>query len=89
LANHKSALKRARQNEVRRLRNKAVKTQVKGLVKDVRQAVETGQAEEAAQALALTVPMIDKAASKGVIHRRNASRKVSRLSKKVARLQKA
>jgi len=89
LANHPSALKRARQNEKRRLRNKAVRTQVKHHVKAVRQAVDGGRGEEAAKALALAVPVIDKAASKGVLHNRTASRKISRLAKQVHRLQDA
>lgn len=83
MANHKSALKRVRQNEKRRLANKAVKTRVKGTVKSVRQALEAKDAGAAAEALALAVPTIDKAASKGVLHRKTASRKISRLAKQV------
>jgi len=89
VASHKSALKRARQSEMRRLRNKAVKTRVKSAVKAVRQALEAGQKDEAAKALAQAVPIIDKAAGKGVLHSRNASRKISRLSQQVHRLHKA
>ena len=70
MANHKSALKRVRQSENRRLRNKAVKTRVKGVIKSVRQAVEAGQADQAAEALGTAIPVIDKAASKGVLHRK-------------------
>ena len=83
MANHKSALKRVRQNEKRRLANKAVKTRVKGTVKAVRLALEANDAEKAAQALAAAVPVIDKAASKGALHRKTASRKISRLAKQV------
>ncbi len=83
MANHKSALKRVRQNEKRRLANKAVKTRVKGSVKSVRQALEAKDAEAAATALAAAVPLIDKAAGKGVLHRKTASRKISRLAKQV------
>lgn len=86
MANHKSALKRVRQNERRRLRNKAVKTRVKGVVKDVRLAVDGGDREQADQALSTAVPIIDKAASKGVIHKRSAARKISRLTKHVNKL---
>lgn len=86
MANHKSALKRVRQSENRRLRNKAVKTRVKGVIKSVRQAVEAGQAGEATKALGAAIPVIDKAASKGVLHRKTASRKISRLSKQVHKL---
>jgi len=81
LANHASALKRARQNEIRNLRNRMVKTRVKNVVKSLRQAVETPSAETATTTLDQAKSMIAKAAKKGVIHRKNASRKISRLSK--------
>jgi small subunit ribosomal protein S20 len=81
LANHPSALKRARQNETRRLRNRTVKTRVKNVVKTVRQDAETQSAEAARKQLDAAKSLIDKAAKKGVIHKRTASRKISRLSK--------
>ncbi len=77
MANHKSALKRARQSEEKRLRNKAVKTRVKSITK----AVLATSAETAAEDVKSAQSVIDKAAKKGVIHRRTASRKISRLSK--------
>ena len=82
MANHKSALKRAGQNERRRLRNKAVQTRVKNVVKDVRLAVaqEAGNAVEQFNA---AKSAIDKAAKKGVLHKKTAARKVSRLAKQV------
>lgn len=80
MANHKSALKRARQSEDRRLRNKAVKTRVKNITKDVLAA----SAETAADELKAAQSIIDKAAKKGVIHSRTASRKISRLTKVAA-----
>jgi small subunit ribosomal protein S20 len=83
LANHKSALKRARQSEVRRLRNKAYKTKVRTAVKTVRNAT----AEKAAEQLPATVSIIQKTASRGVIHRNQAARKVSRLTRRVNRMQ--
>lgn len=83
MANHKSALKRARQNEIRRLRNKSNKTRVKGLIKEVRLAVDENAAESAADNLNMVKSAIDKAAKKGVIHKRTAARKVSRLTKLV------
>lgn len=83
MANHPSALKRARQSEKRRLRNKAYGTRVKGVIKAVRQAVDAGDAAAAQEALKQAVPVIDKAASKGVLHWKNAARKVSRLSQQV------
>jgi small subunit ribosomal protein S20 len=85
LANHASALKRARQNEIRNLRNRMVKTRVKNVVKSLRQAVETPSAETATTTLDQAKSMIAKAAKKGVIHRKNASRKISRLSKLMGR----
>ncbi|MGA6924636.1 MAG: 30S ribosomal protein S20 [Desulfosarcina sp.] len=82
MANHKSAMKRAGQNERRRLRNKAVQTRVKNVVKEVRQAL--GQdAESAAERLNTAKSAIDKAVKKGVLHKKTASRKVSRLDKQV------
>lgn len=78
-----SAEKRAKQAEKRRLRNKAVKTHIKTTTKKVLKAVEQGDAEAARDALTVAVPVLQKAASKGVIHKRTASRKVSRLSLKV------
>ena len=86
MANHKSALKRARQNDIRRLRNKAVKTRVRSLVKDVRLAAGEASPEAAARKLDMAKSVIDKAAKKGVIKKRTASRKISRLSKQINRI---
>ena len=83
MANHKSALKRARQNTVRRLRNKSVKTRIKSVVGDIHQAIAEGNVQEAAGKLNQAKSIIDKASKKGVIHTRTASRKISRLSKKL------
>jgi small subunit ribosomal protein S20 len=81
LANHKSAVKRARQNEIRRLRNKATRTRVKSIVKDVRSSVGEASAEETKVKLTTAQSVIDKASKKGVIHKRAAARKISRLTK--------
>jgi len=84
LANHKSALKRARQNESRRLRNRSTKTKVKNIVKDVRIAAGNSENRESyMKNLDAAKSVIDKAAKNGVIHKRTASRKISRLSKLV------
>lgn len=83
MANHKSALKRAKQSETKRLRNKAVKTHVKHLVKSVHQAVDGDAPETASAQLNAARSAIDKAAKKGVIHKKTAARKISRLSKRV------
>ncbi|MGD9182985.1 MAG: 30S ribosomal protein S20 [Desulfobacterales bacterium] len=81
MANHKSAEKRARQNEKRRLRNKAVKTRIKHATKNVRLSSGEGSKEAALARLNAAQSIIDKAAKKGVIHKKTAARKISRLSK--------
>jgi len=81
LANHKSAIKRARQNEIRRLRNKGSKTRIKSIVKDVRSSVQEASGEETLVKLTIAQSVIDKAAKQGVIHKRTAARKISRLTK--------
>lgn len=81
MANHKSAIKRARQNEKRRMKNKMYKTQVKNVTKDVRARAEEGAIEEAAGTLKKAMRLINKAASRGVIHKATASRKISRLAR--------
>ena len=83
MANHKSALKRARQNELSRLRNKAVKTRVKSIVKDVRFSVEESSNGDVTAKLIAAQTLIDKASKKGVLHKKTAARKISRLSKLV------
>jgi len=83
LANYKSAIKRARQNEKRRLRNKSSKTRIKNIVKDVRLAVSEKSNETALAELDIAKSIIDNAAKKGMIHRKTASRKISRLSRLV------
>lgn len=80
MANHKSALKRAGQNTRRRLRNKAVLTRVKNAIKDVRLAVAEN-AEDRDMRLNAAKSDIDKAAKKGVLHKKTAARKISRLAK--------
>jgi len=83
LAVHKSAEKRMRQNETRRMRNRHVKTNIKTMVKRVREAVQEKNEAKANEALARVIPLVDKAASKGVIHWRTRSRKISRLTRLV------
>jgi len=84
LANHKSALKRARQSQIRRIRNKAVKTRVKNITKDVLLAVSENSGETASEKLNMAQSVIDKAAKKGVIHKKTAARKISRLSRMIS-----
>jgi len=87
VANHKSAEKRNRQAQVKRVRNRGVRSKMKTVIKNLNEAIETGNAEEAKTALATAVPVIAKTASKGTIHKKNASRKISRLTKRVNQLE--
>lgn len=87
MANHKSALKRDRQSKVRRLRNRINKTKMKTSVEQVEAAVLAGSEEQAVKALQNAASVIQKTASKGSIHKKTASRKVSRLAKSVNRMQ--
>ena len=86
MATHKSALKRARQSKIRRLRNIAYKTQAKRAVKQVRTAVGNNSADEARESLVRAVSVIQKTAAKGIIHKKKASRKISRLARQVNKL---
>jgi small subunit ribosomal protein S20 len=83
VANHKSAVKRNRQNTIRNARNNHIRTTMRTLVKNVRDAVASGEADAAQAALNKAIPYIDKTATKGVIHKATASRKISRLTKLV------
>ena len=83
MANHKSALKRARQSEVRRLRNMSYKTRSKNIVKEVRAAVSENNQEQAIEKLKKATAIIQKSASKGVFHKKTASRKISRLARQI------
>jgi small subunit ribosomal protein S20 len=87
LANHKSAVKRNKQNAVRNARNTHIRSTMRTFVKQVREAVATGDPSAAQDALQRAIPFIDKAATKGIIHKATASRKISRLSKLVGSLQ--
>src|SRR2546428_5395408 len=84
MANIKSQIKRNRQNEGRRLRNKAARSEIKTRVKRAVQAAETG-AEDQAEALHAAVTRIDKAAAQGVIHKNQAANRKSRLMRRLAR----
>ncbi len=84
MANHKSALKRNRQSLVRRERNRANRTKVKTAVKKIDTAIEVeASVEKAQEALLAAIPIIERAAVKGAFHKKTASRKVSRLTKRV------
>lgn len=79
----KSVLKRIRQNEKRRLRNQAWRTRIKTCIKKVEEAIATNKQEAIQTLLKEAIKIINKAASKGIIHKNTASRKISRLMKKV------
>ena len=83
MANIRSQIKRNRQNEARRLRNKAVRSELHTRTKSAVSAAETG-AEDADERLRLALKRIDKAAAKGVIHKNAAARRKSRLTRRVA-----
>lgn len=86
MANIKSQIKRIRTNEKARLRNKAVKSELKTQVRHVREAIAAGDKETATAALATASKQLDKAASKGVIHLNQAANRKSALAKQVAAL---
>jgi small subunit ribosomal protein S20 len=86
VANIKSQIKRNRTNERARQRNVAVKSALKTAVRRVRTAATSGDAEAAAAALATASKALDKAASKGVIHKNQAANRKSGLAKQVAGL---
>jgi small subunit ribosomal protein S20 len=85
VANIKSQIKRNRQNERRRLRNRSVRTALKTFAKKVRAAVAEGDLERAAEAYRVAAWKLDEAAAKGVIHRRTAARRKSRLARALAK----
>jgi small subunit ribosomal protein S20 len=84
MANIKSQKKRNRQNEARRVRNKGVRSELKTRVKRVHDGVAAGE-DDVAERLQLAQKRLDKAGEKGIIHRNQASRRVSRLMKRAAR----
>jgi small subunit ribosomal protein S20 len=84
MANIKSQIKRNRQNEARRVRNKSVRTSLKTDAKRVRFAAEDGEVGAANEAYAHAARQLDKAASKGIVHKRTAARRKSRLARTAA-----
>ena len=85
MANIKSQKKRILTNERRRVRNKGVRTGLRTYVKRFRQAVEGGDIEGAREALRVASRELDKAASKGVIHKNNAANRKSELARRLNR----
>jgi small subunit ribosomal protein S20 len=90
MANHKSALKRIRQNEKRRIYNRVWRSRARGLVKDARISIEsTSDLDKARADTKAAVRELDKAVSRGVLHKRNAARRKSRLMKQLAAMEAA
>jgi small subunit ribosomal protein S20 len=88
LPNIKSAIKRNRQSEKRRLRNRIFRGRARVFVRDARAALATEDVEAARAEVLKAVSALDKAAEKGIIHKNNASRRKSRLMQKLAALEK-
>ena len=86
MANIKSQIKRNQQNEAARLRNKAVKSSLKTAVRKFREAADAGDAAKATAALQSASRKLDKAVSKGVIHKNQAANRKSAMAKRVAAL---
>ena len=84
MANIKSQIKRNRQNEKRRLRNKTVRSEMRTRIKQAEAAAAAGD-DDAAEKQRLAMKHIDKAAAKGIIHLNDAGRRKSRLSKRLAK----
>ena len=83
---HPSAIKRHRRSLKRKLRNRAVKTHVHSAVKSAQEALSGTDAERAEQALRQAMKVLGKAATKGVLHRNTASRRISRLALRLKRV---
>ncbi len=83
MANHKSALKRIRQNDKRRAYNRVYRSRARTFVKKARVAIAGTDTNAAAEATRLAIQDLDRAASRGVIHPRNAARRKSRLMKQL------
>lgn len=88
MANIKSQIKRNKQNEKRRLRNRVFRGKARTYVKYAREAIADGELEEARQATLQAISALDKAAEKGVVHKNNAARRKGRLMKRLAALEK-
>jgi small subunit ribosomal protein S20 len=87
LANIHSAIKRIRSSKRRAVRNQATRTRARGAVKDARVAIDSG--EDVTVKVNAAASALDKAAEKGIIHKRNAARRKSRLMKAAAKAQKS
>lgn len=87
MANHKSALKRIRQNEKLRIYNRNFRNRSRTMLKQAQTEIKKGNTEAAIEATRMAVRDLDKNVSRGVLHKSNAARRKSRLMKKLAELQ--
>jgi len=85
VASHESALKAHRQNVKRREHNRQLRTRLRGALKDIRAAIDSGDTKNVKDALRATISMVDKMAAKGLIHRNTAGRYKSRLASRVTK----
>ncbi len=85
MASHDSALKAHRQNVVRREHNRQMRTRLRRALRDIRAAIDEGDAAQVKDALRSTISLVDKMAGKGLIHRNTAGRYKSRLASRVAK----
>ncbi len=83
MANHFSALKRARQTETRTTRNRANKSRLRTALRSLREAIAKGDSEAAKTSYRSTVSLLDKAVQKGVLHKNTASRSKARLTARI------
>ncbi len=86
MANHASALKRARQDQKKRVQNRSQRSDMRTAIKKLQHAIEAGDKETARELLRIATSKIDRAGRKGLIHRNQASRRVSRLNAAVKAL---
>jgi small subunit ribosomal protein S20 len=85
VAHHKQAEKRNRQGERRRLRNKAIKTGVRTLLRKLDAAIDAGRGDEVKSLLRQVISRLDRATSKGVLSRRMTARKISQMTRRAAK----
>jgi small subunit ribosomal protein S20 len=89
VANIKSQIKRNRQNEAARQRNKAVKSGLRTSIRRFREAADSGDTEQATAAMRAAATKLDKAVSKGVIHKNQAAKRKSAIARRAAQLTKS
>ncbi len=88
MANIKSQIKRNKQNEKRRVRNRVARGSMRSVVSKARATLATGAQEESKEAVMLAISSLDSAVTKGILHKNNAARRKSRLMKRLAALAK-